>query len=84
MIDPIPAISALSAATVYIAKTAYELVLKQRSNGSSERNHCHAQEVQTTMQSTMDTQTLLLQDIKQSQSDTRDGVRELVTLSRRM
>ena len=83
MTDPITPVAALAAALVYVSKTAYEYVLKSKNGHSEERQRCKAQEIQSSMQSSLDAQTLLLREIKESQQDTRDGVRDLVTLQRR-
>ena len=82
MTDPVTAIAALAAALVYVSKTSYEYVLKSKNGSGEEKKRCKAQEVQGAMQTSLDAQTRLLREIKESQQDTRDGVKELVTLQR--
>lgn len=86
MVDPATATAAISAATVYICKTAYELVMRSKGR---EREICRADQAtvkvelsSSALQASMNTQTRLLEEIKQGQQDTRDGVRELITLRR--
>jgi hypothetical protein len=83
MSDPITAGAALAAGAVYIARTAYELVLKARNGAGETHKRCEADRVAATMQGSMNEQTNLLKEIKESQQDTRDGVRELITIQRR-
>lgn len=93
MTDPATETAALVAAIVYLGKTVYELVIRAR-NGNGHGAKCHADEVITqaqlkvqltaaTLQSSIDRQTGILEDIKKSQDDTRDGVRDLVSIQRR-
>lgn len=82
MTDPLTAAAALTAATVYIARTAYELVLRSRHGANEEQRRCKVEDVRNSMQESMEVQTELLKEIKESQQDTRDGVRELVIISR--
>lgn len=83
MTDPITPLAAASAATVYIAKAVYEFVKNSRNGNSADHRKCKAEDVQSRTQASLDAQTDLLREIKDSQKDTRDGVMELVTISRR-
>lgn len=80
MSDPVTGTAALGAALVYVTKTVYEYVLKSKNGNGDERRHCKALDIQDGMQRSLDMQTILLREIKDSQQDTRDGVRELVTI----
>jgi hypothetical protein len=82
MTDPVTPIAAASAALVYLSKTAYEYVLKSKNGTSEEHKRCKAEEAQAATQGALNAQTELLKEIKESQQDTRDGVRELVTIQR--
>lgn len=89
MTDPLTAAAAIAAAAVYVAKTSYEYVLKSRNgngngngNGWGKRDLCRAIEAQAMLQVSLDAQTRILEEIKNMQQDTRDGVRELVTIYR--
>ena len=81
MPDPVTASAAIAAAAVYVAKTGYEYVLKNKNGNSADHKRCKAEEVQAAMQTSVDAQTDLLRDIKASQDSTRDGVLKLVTLA---
>lgn len=82
MTDPLLIASGAITACVYVAKTAYEVVLKGRAGANDERSRCKIADVQYGIQLSLDAQTRLLVEIKDSQQDTRDGVRDLVNISR--
>jgi hypothetical protein len=89
MTDPLTAAAALAAAAVYVAKTSYEFVLKSKNgngNGNGDRygkrDLCRAIEAQAMLQVSLDAQTRILEEIKNMQQDTRDGVRELITIAK--